>query len=246
MQGRVTPLLFNLEFSDVSGPLSQFQAKKISKAGLAEIILSINQAAEKRDPEDRVREMIEALWPRFETLLEGIPDEAPSVKHLRPQHEILEELVAGVRGLDSRFQGLEGSVNERTPRSRRRRRLHPMVFEEAIHLSEEANDPVGLLLFAGIIKDDLPWLYELMVDVYREIKSGDPKAAQRAISRLRRVIKVTRRGPFMEFMMDDSKESHFLLMELPHMLEHMLHRLDVSPAEKPAIDNEENQEVPEG
>jgi len=28
-QGRVTPLLFGVEFNDISGPLAQFQAKKI-------------------------------------------------------------------------------------------------------------------------------------------------------------------------------------------------------------------------
>ena len=38
MQGsKVIPLLFNLEFSDISGPLAQFQAKKFDREGLAEV-----------------------------------------------------------------------------------------------------------------------------------------------------------------------------------------------------------------
>jgi hypothetical protein len=32
---KVIPLLFGLEFSDISGPLAQFQAKKFEKGGLA-------------------------------------------------------------------------------------------------------------------------------------------------------------------------------------------------------------------
>lgn len=227
MQGRVIPLLFDLEFSDVSGPLSQFQAKKITKSGLSEIILSINQTAEKRDPEERVKEMVDWLWPKFEGMVEDIPDEAPSAKHMRPQHEIMEELVASVRGLDSRFQDIQANIGDRSPRSRRKwRRMHPMMFEDLAHMaSEDGDDPLALLMFAGLMRDEMPWFYELVVEVYREIKSGDQKAVQRAVEKLRRVIKMMRRGPFMDFMIDE-KESHIFLMEFPHMLERFLHRYD--------------------
>lgn len=228
MQGRVTPLLYDLEFTDVGGPLSQFQAKKIDKGGLTEIILSINQVAEKSDSDERVREMVDALWPKFEDLISEIPDDAPSAKHIRPQHEILEELVAGVRGLDSRFGDLQKNVDERSPRSKRRlRRMHPMMFEDMAHMvSEEGDDPLALLMFAGLMRDDLPWFYELVVEAYREMKTGDSKAIQKAISRLRRVMKMLRRGPFMDMMMEDSKESHMFMMEFPHILEHFLHRYE--------------------
>jgi hypothetical protein len=238
MQGKVIPVLFDLEFSDVSGPLSQFQAKKISKAGLGEIILSINQTAEKRDPEERVKEMIDALWPKFEVLAESIPDEAPSAKHMRPQHEILEELVASVRGLDSRFLDLQENVSERSPRSRRKlRRMHPMMLEDMAHMaSEEGDDPLALLMVAGLMRDDLPWLYELVVEVYREIRGGDAKTIQKSITRLRRVTKMLRRGPFMDMMMDDSKESHIFVMEFPHMLERFLHRYDGQKLDGPPED----------
>ena len=44
---KVIPLLFNLEISDIGGPLAQFQAKKFDKAGVAEVIASINQSADR-------------------------------------------------------------------------------------------------------------------------------------------------------------------------------------------------------
>lgn len=228
MQGKVIPVLFDLELSDVSGPLSQFQAKKIGKPGLAEIILSINQTAEKGDPDDRVKEMIDALWPKFEALIEHIPDDAPSAKHVRPQHEVLEELVAGVRGLDSRFQDLQGTVNEPSLRSRRKwRRMHPMMLEDIMHMSsEDSDDPFALLMIAGLMRDDMPWLYELVAEVYRDIRAGDPKTIQKSATRLRRVMKMLRRGPFMDMMLDDSKETHMFMMEFPHMLDRFLNRYE--------------------
>ena len=45
-------------------------------------------------------------------------------------HEILEELVSGVRGLDERFREIEGTLSEQGPRSRRRLRHFPMMLEE--------------------------------------------------------------------------------------------------------------------
>jgi TIR domain len=229
MQGaKVIPLLFDLEFSDITGPLAQFQAKKVERGGLVEVINSINQSAEQGVPEARARQLFGALWPEFEKQLESIPDKAPSEKHMRPQHEILEEMVTGVRGLDARFRDLEAVVSDQGFRSRRRfRDFHPMMFDEMAHLvSEEGDDPISLLMFAGLLRDDFPWLYEVILEAYREVRDGDLKSAQRAIERLRRVAKNLGRGSFMEEVVGSSKESFILMMELPRMLDRFLHRFE--------------------
>ncbi len=144
MEGtKVIPLVFNLELSDISGPMAQFQAKKFEKGGLSEVVASINQSADQKVPEDRARQLFTALWPDLERQFEAIPGEAQTVKHMRPQHEILEELVTSVRGLDGRFRDIEKSVAEQGPRSKRRRfrEFHPMMMEEMAHmLSEEGDD----------------------------------------------------------------------------------------------------------
>jgi hypothetical protein len=232
MQGtKVIPLLFNREFSDISGPLAQFQAKKFERAGLAEVVHSINQSTPEPIPEDRARQLFNALWPELEKQLDNIPEEAPTEKHMRPAHEILEELVTGVRGLDVRFRDLESSVTDQGPRSRRRRlkHFHPGMFEEMAEMvSEEGNDPVSLLMFGGLFRDDFPWLYEIVVEAYREVRDGDAKAAQRAIERLRRVTRAMGHHPFMDeiIMGSRDKETHMLMMELPMMLDHFLHRFE--------------------
>jgi len=229
MQGtKVIPLLFNLEASDISGPLAQFQAKKVDKSGIAEVINSVNQSAEQAIPEDRAKQLFAALWPEFLKMLESIPNEAPTAKHTRPHHEILEELVTGVRGLDARFRDIENAVAQEGPRSRNRRfrHLHPRMLDEMSHTMSEDGDPsVSLLIFAGLLRDDFPWLYEILIEAYREIRSGDQKSAQRSIERLRQVLKRLGREPFMEAFVGSSKESHILMMEVPMMLDHFLHRL---------------------
>ena len=236
MQGaRVVPLLFNLDFSDISGPLAQFQAKKFEKSGLGEVLMSMNQATEEAVPEDRATQLFNALWPEFEKQLGAIPDEAPTEKHMRPQHEIIEELVTGVRGLDSRFRDLENVITREGPRPDRRLRLmHPGMFEDMMHMvgADNPTDPVGLLMLAGFLRDDFPWIYEVIIDVYREIRSGDAEAASMARHRLRRFMRGFRHGPMMEMFEPRTKEAQILMMELPMMLDHFLHRYEGGPEEE--------------
>jgi hypothetical protein len=229
MQGsKVIPLLFSLEFSDISGPLAQFQAKKFDEEGLSEVVTSINKSTDATVPDDRKTQLFGALWPKFEKEVEGIAHEAPTLKHMRPHHEILEELVSGVRGLDARFRDVEGVVSQHEPHMRRRfRHFHPRMMDEMAHLvSEDGDDPISLLMFAGILRDDFPWLAEVLVEAYREIRDGDPRNAQRAFERLRRVFKnIGRRDLLMEFA-GPSKEAHMMAMEMPRMLDHFLHRFE--------------------
>lgn len=230
MQGsRVIPLLLNLEFSDLTGPLAQFQAKKVERTGLSEVIMSINEAADQAIPEPRAQQLFEALWPEFEKQATSIPEEAPSERHMRPQHEILEELVTGVRAFDSRFQELENAVSKQAPRLSRfkRRHLHPMLFEEMADMtSDETDDPIVFLIFAGLLRDDFPWLYEVMMDVYRELRSGDSKSARRAIERFRLVNKTIGRSALMEEFAGSSRETHMMMLEIPMVFDRLLHRYE--------------------
>lgn len=230
MQGsKVIPLLFNLEFSDISGPLAQFQAKKCDRDGVAEVVASINKSSDSGVPDDRKNQLFSALWPEIDKAFQSIPHESPTAKHMRPHHEILEELVSGVRSLDARFREIEGAVSEQGPRSRRRwRHFHPMMIEEMAHMtSEEGDDPISLLMFAGLLRDDFPWLAEVMAEAYREIRDGDLKSSQRAIERLRRVFKSIGRREFMMEFAGPSKEAHVMALEMPRMLDHFFHRIEM-------------------
>jgi len=218
MQGsKVIPLLLDLEFRDITGPLAQFQAKKVDRTGLDEVIDSINQTANQGVPEARVKQLFEALWPEFEKRVKAIPKEPTAAKHVRPQHEVLEELVAGIRSLDSRVR----DFSDGGPMfARRRRRFHPMMIEEMRHMiGMKRGDPIGLLIMASLFREELPWLYELGMEAYRAAKSGLPEETDQAIRAFRRGMELMRHGPFpMEEMAMHPKEMHMLMHELEHVL----------------------------
>lgn len=78
---------------------------------------------------------------------------------------------------------------------------------------------MSLLLLAGLLRDRMPWLAEVLVESYRELKTAGPEEAREISRRLMRLVKHTVRGPFGERMLGRSKSGHFLLMELPHLID---------------------------
>lgn len=103
----VCPLLLDLEVSELSGPLSQFQAARADKKGTLDLLCAINKRASQTLDPVRLPQVFDGLWSRFESQLKRIPPQSHSPKPMRAQEEILEELVATVRGLDHRFRELE-------------------------------------------------------------------------------------------------------------------------------------------
>lgn len=108
-----------------------------------------------------------------------------------------------------------------------RRRLagfDPMILEEIVHMTRGRGDPVGILMAAGLVRDEAPWLYELALDVYRALRSGDRAGIQREISGLRHLAELMMRGPFVAELAGGRREVQMLWMEFPRMLEEVLRR----------------------
>jgi predicted nucleotidyltransferase len=64
-----------------------------------------------------------------------------------------------------------------------------------------------ILMAASMVRDDLPWLYELAMEVYRAVKAGNAEAIQSEMKRLRRFSDLMMSGPFMEEFGFGGKES---------------------------------------
>ncbi|MET0939857.1 MAG: toll/interleukin-1 receptor domain-containing protein [Mesorhizobium sp.] len=192
--GRVIPLLLDLDFKEISGPLSQFQAKKADETGIRELASSVNKAAQTPVPDSQFDRLFAALWTDLEKKIAAIPKSTTVGKHSRSQGEILEELVSSVRTVEMRMR----HVVDESPFIRRRRkyRFHPeMLYEFAHRISVGPKDPIRLLFFASFLKDDFPWVYELAVEAYRGLNSGSSREGQKA---LRRLLEMMEMEPFLE------------------------------------------------
>jgi hypothetical protein len=229
LDAKVIPLLYGLELSDLSGPLSQFQAQKMEEIGVMEIVRSINKVSGTKTSEQIVDQLVPALWPRLQETLKGIPETEPSDKHMRPPHEILEELVTGVRGINTRIRDLEPELldREHSYKRRRMRRIHPRMFDElSMMIREEGEGSLQLLVLAGLIREDMPWLAEILVEAYREIRDGHPDFAEKTLSKFRRLLKNMMHSKIFFDFSGGSKEAMMLIEDMPMILEMVLHRLN--------------------
>lgn len=201
---RVIPLLFDLDIRDVSGPLAQFQAKKLEKPGIEEVIQSINQSAEEPDDQSRASQLFNALWPQLESAVGEISTDAEPAKRARPQGEILEELVASIRTVDARIRDFADPSNP--TRRRRTSKRQMMLQNELAHISMEGpGDPVSLLTLANAFRESVPWLADLGVEAYRAATEESPRADQ-IVHRFLRSVDAALHGPMrpMNFDFDSS------------------------------------------
>lgn len=218
---RVIPLLLDLEFSEIGGPLAQFQAKKVEEEDVGEAIQSMNRAAPQPIQDSRAKQLFDALWPDLSKKLEAIPAAKEPSKPSRSQHQILEELVATVRSLEGRMREVaEMASSPRSGRARRFSRMHPMMLHEMAHITgAKPGDPLLLLMLTSLFREEIPWLYELAMEAYRAAKSGNQAEAKECSDRFRRASVFLMEGPFGEEFGVDPRMLHYALREMGHLFQ---------------------------
>ncbi|HVQ08180.1 MAG TPA: hypothetical protein VMS43_07070 [Allosphingosinicella sp.] len=203
---------------DFSGPLSRFQAKKVDRAGISDIVISINKDASAKIPEARLGDLMDMAWDKLEEKIEAIPDTPSPIAKSRTQSDILEELVAGVRTMESRIRDVSDD-DEMFRRKRRSKFFPPMIHELLRHLSRKRDDPVQLVVFASFFRDDLPWLYELAMLAYRAIVAGEIQESRRALKTFQHGVELVMHGPFGRELGYDRERLHMVMMEMEGMVE---------------------------
>jgi len=172
----VCPYILDAEFRDITGPLSQFQSKKTDDSSTLELLQAMNKSAPDPMEEPRLTELFEVLWPKLEQELGKIPKAQAqgAAQSARPEAEVLEELVASVRTMDRRFDGLENIVNRifevAAGTAVPQRTVRPLeeLREERVRLSRDRGDTLSLDRAARA--EDLP-----LVPVVVMVREETPK-----------------------------------------------------------------------
>jgi TIR domain len=215
-----------------AGPFAQFQNCDDKEASLTKLVMQLLARVPDSEPDrEAVQMQVKSFKDRLDQILkqaEGANDaeQAEGYGETASVAKLFEEIKVMFQDMPSR---LETRLLESGAPFRRRRtkRLHPMMFEELAHIvSDDPGDPIGLLMIASMIRDDMPWFYELIIEAYREAKAGNSSAAREAIHRARRAGKMMIGGPWMEEMGLHPREIEMLAMELPMVLDRYLHQFE--------------------
>lgn len=212
-----------------TGPFYQFQNSDDSEDSLTKLVLQLCKRISSLEPdEDVVKTQVQTFKTAANEVLNQLK-KPTSEKDSSSNDEgtvakLLEEMKLMVRELPGRIERRVIEEPERY-KNRRFRKFNPMVIDEMVHMvSKRADDPIGILVIASLVKDDFPWLYELGLEAYRTSKSGSSLELKEALRIFRDASEVTFRGPFMQEVGFVSKESHMMMREMPMVIDHYLHR----------------------
>jgi hypothetical protein len=226
-----------------SGPFAQFQNCDDGEESLTKLVIQLVQHIPNAEPDhDVVQMQVKMFKQKTAEILKKLGDTKDKKDDKATVDEtsvakLFEEVKLMFKDLPARVESRFAEAVEPI-RRRRMRRFDPMMIEELLHISSRPGDPSGLLIALSFFKDDFPWLYEIGMDTYRAIKTGDPVEIERAIMGFRRTMEFMMHGPLDAFI--DSKETYMMVRELPRILERYVY--EYLPSTKKASRKEKKTE----
>ena len=249
----VSPFLFDIKRSEVDGPLLQFQSTVLDKDDIKKLLKTLNKACDSDGlAADRLDKAFEVWYPTLETELgklkgtEEPPTGVDDSDLAAPQTvDILEEILELSRSNQKLIRNPEGSFgsgleeirvllrelydrSERfgEPTGRRRRKLHPAMFEEIIHmLPGDGHSHVGLQIALAMFRDELPWIYDTGIETINVITSDRSiEEKHEAFMQFDRLLDLSFEHPLMRELHGKDKEYRMLYREISHMLRHSMQR----------------------
>ncbi len=203
-----------------TGPFAQFQNCGDDEDSLTKLVFQLVDRIPNSEPDEdtikfQVGKFKESIANILKTNSELVNEEISDVTVKdNSSAKLFEEIKVMFKDLPSR---IEGNMHPEF-RSKKRRRFHPMMMEEMMHMSK--NSRAGILVGLGMLRDAMPWIYDVGIETLRKIDSKcSMKEKKQSLSEFREIIKMTSRHLIMyEFMDFNYKDDFMMCEEFPHMI----------------------------
>src|SRR6185503_11157486 len=207
----------------VTGPFAQFQNNDGDIDSVTNLVLALVNKVPGLDPDhELVRTLVEKFVTRSKEITENIGKQSGT------DETVVENSVAKLfEEVKIMFDALPSRIENRVDPNfrRRKRRFHPMMFEEILHIGKEPNEPLlGFLMMISWFRDDYPWLYEVGLDTYRSLKSLKSRNQRMKVIKAFENALEMAGHPIMREFQDKSDDSYFMLKEMRHTATHYLER----------------------
>src|SRR6266851_660592 len=212
-----------------AGPFGQFQNCGDDEDSLTKLVMQLLQRNPDAAPrEEAVRTQVRVFRQNVDSILKTRGKtkvtEAPASEEQNIA-KLFEEVKAMVRELPER-------VDERVASASRpgfsKRRIHPAMLEDLmfsrLFRGERGGASISWLVFLSLVRDDIPWLYEPGMELYRAIRGRRRTEIERARENLLHIVEVTRNSKLLyRIARGDAEETHFLLRHLNEFVHRILH-----------------------
>ena len=210
-----------------TGPFAQFQNCGDDEDSLIKLVLQLLSRIPNSEPdEETIKSQVKNFREKISKILKKTPTnkkESLSKATLKKDDSsarLFEEIKVMFQDLPARI----GNNIQIDKRIRNKRKLHPMMIDDLMHMSR--NRTVGIIITLSLFKDSMPWIYDIGIETIKKIKRANTKdAKQKAFSEFEEVIEISTHHPMMHELYIDSEEDHMLFREIPRMLMKNIRRL---------------------
>lgn len=197
---------------EIAAQVKSLEAGKNDTDNPISVSLDLKMLKESGNPEERsLADIVEAISD-LRLAVTSTDKGFPSSKLYKEFQMMMEELTSKINRLDPDYK-------------RGRRKFHPMMFEEIMHMGMEKEDPsLSFLMMISFIKDDFPWIYEIGLETYRGLKSTKSKTEKRMlVESFERAFEMTRH-PMMREFYGKSEDMYMFNKEIMHFMRRFLDR----------------------
>ncbi len=210
----------------ITGPFAQFQNNDGDSESITKLVLELVRKVPGLDPDPS---LVKQLVDKFVASAAKITSEFKNQESTNSKSEKEDEnsVAKLFEEVKIMFDSLPSKIESRIDPTfnRRKRKFHPMMFEDIMHfnfVNEDSN--MGFLMILSLYKDEFPWFYEIGMEAYRGLKtSKSATEREKLIRSLERAVEMLGHPMIREFH-GESKESYYLLKESRHMMHRFVDR----------------------
>jgi hypothetical protein len=129
--------------------------------------------------------------------------------------------------LKTKIEALPSLIENRLydPERRRRRKFHPMMLDEIMHMEmKEENPAISFLMMISLFKDDFPWIYEIGLETYKVLKSSKSKSEkEKSLKTFERSLEMLGHPMYREIF-GKSEELYMFSKDMRHYTRRYLER----------------------
>jgi hypothetical protein len=206
----------------IIGPFGLFQKPTEDENSLIKLMMQLLQRNPDAAPrEEAVRMHVRVFREKIEKILQekGLgPQEDEETTAEQNITKLFEEVKEMVRDLPGRVDE-RVSIASRRLTTRGMRRIHPGIFEEIsfhpIFREMKEGPAVAWLILLSMLQDDVPWVYEPGMELYRALRNRKRNEIEKARRQLMVVVELTVRSElFHRLFRGEEKDSFFIFRHL--------------------------------
>jgi len=206
-----------------TGPFAQFQNNDGSVDAITKLVLELVKKVPGLDPDPHHVEQLVQIFHKKANEIVLKDDTKVTVQETNENivAKLFEEVKIMFEALPSRIENrIEPDLR------RRKRKFHPMMYEEIMHIGLDTKDmSLSFLMMISTYKDDFPWFYEIGLETYRGLKAVKTVSEKKKIiSTFERMYDVLGHPALREFS-GKSEDMHFFMKESRHFMHEILQRL---------------------